>query len=333
MEKIRVGINGMGRIGRTVFRLMLDHPGIEIAGINDLLPVDTLVHLIRYDTVQGVLNRKVTAGTDHIVIGEKKIPVCHSTSPSGIPCAEWRTDVMIESSGKFKKRHELEQYLEAGAKKVLLSCPSEEEVDRTVILGVNGHELVREDRIISNASCTSNCVCSVLHVLQKEFGIVSAFLNTVHPMTNNQNLTDAGHKDLRRSRAACSNIIPTTTSAVRAIWKVMPELKDRFDGIATRVPVLDGALSELVVVLNRQSSAGEINSVFKESSETYMKGIIRYTSDPIVSSDIIGDPHSAVFDSLSTKVIGGNTAQLIAWYDNEYGYSNRITDLLIRIGR
>ncbi len=333
MEKIRVGINGMGRIGRTVFRLILDHPEIEIAGINDLLPINTLVHLIRYDTVQGVLKKPVSAGKDYIMIGEKKIPVSHSTSPGDIPCAEWYTDIMIESSGKFKKRHQLEQYLDAGVKKVLLSCPSEEEVDRTVIFGVNEQDILPEDRIISNASCTSNCVAPLLFVLQSEFGISSAFLNTVHPMTNNQNLTDSGHKDLRRSRAACANIIPTTTSAVRAIWKVMPEMKDRFDGIATRVPIIDGALSELVVVINRQSSADEVNSVFKTSSETCMKNIIRYISDPIVSSDIIGDPHSGIFDSLSTKVIGGNTVQIIAWYDNEFGYSNRLIDLIISIGR
>jgi glyceraldehyde 3-phosphate dehydrogenase len=333
MEKIRVGINGLGRIGRTSLRLLLDHPDIDIVGINDTLPAETIAHLIKFDTVQGILKSPVSVEHDDLLIGDKKIPLTHADSPANIPLKEWDVDIMIESSGRFKKRHQLQQFIDAGAGRIILSCPSEEEVDRTVILGVNDAELLPEDRIISNASCTANCVAPLLHVIEKEFGIESAFLNTVHPVTGNQSITDAGHKDLRRARAACANIIPTSSSAVRAIWKVMPGMADKFDGIATRVPVLDGALAELVVVLKNKTDINGFNETVKNSTETYMKDIIGYCSDPVVSSDIIGRPESCVFDSLSTKVIGGNTVQLIAWYDNEFGYSNRLVDLIIRIGR
>ncbi|MGD9706092.1 MAG: type I glyceraldehyde-3-phosphate dehydrogenase [Candidatus Delongbacteria bacterium] len=333
MRKIKVGINGLGRIGRTVFRLLLDHPHIEIAGINDTLSSEALTHLIKYDTVQGTLNRSVKVIGNHLVIGDTKIPLTHAGSPSEIPCREWKVDIMIESSGRFKKREQLQKFIDAGAKKVILSCPSEDEVDRTVIMGVNDKELKSGDRIVSNASCTANCVCPLLYVIDNEIGIGSAFLNTVHPVTGNQNITDSGHEDLRRSRAAGYNIIPTTTSAVKAIREVMPQLKDRFDGMATRVPVLDGALAELVIVLKKKTDISRLNRIIEKSTESYMKNIIAYCSDPVVSSDIIRRPESCVFDSLSTKVINGNTVQLIAWYDNEFGYSNRIIDLITMLGR
>ena len=333
MKKIRVGINGLGRIGRNVFRLLLDHPQIEIAGINDTLPAVTVAHLIRYDTIQGALNRSVDVIGNDLVIGGKKIPLTHEDSPSKIPCRAWNADIIIESSGRFKKREQLQQFIDAGAGKVMLSCPPEDKIDRTVIMGVNDDELKSEDKIVSNASCTANCACSLLYVIEKELGIESAFLNTVHPVTGNQNITDAGHDDLRRARAASYNIIPTTTSAVRAIREVMPVLKDRFDGMATRVPVLDGALAELVIVLKKKTNVPGLNSIIKKSTESYMKDIIAYCTDPVVSSDIVRRPESCVFDSLSTKVLNGNTVQLISWYDNEYGYSNRIIDLIIKLGR
>ncbi|HQO08832.1 MAG TPA: type I glyceraldehyde-3-phosphate dehydrogenase [Clostridiales bacterium] len=332
MKKIRVGINGLGRIGRTVLRMILEHDQIEVAGVNDLLPAETLAHLIKYDTVHGVYKSSVGYSGNTLLIGEKIIPVSHADSPSDIPCRDWKVDIVIESSGKFKKKEQLKKIIEAGAHFVILSCPSEDSLDKTVIMGVNDSELTSGHKIISNASCTSNCVCALLHVIQKEIGIESAFLNTVHPATGNQNLTDGGHSDLRRARAAYSNIIPTTSSAINAILEVMPELKGKFDGIATRVPVLDGALAEIVVVLKRKTDVSELNNIVRNSAEGYMKNIIAYCGDPIVSSDIIGRPESCIFDPLMTKVINSNTAQLISWYDNEYGYSGRIVDLIIKIG-
>ena len=333
MRKIKVAINGLGRIGRTVFRLLLENPQIEIAGINDPLPAEILAHLIKYDTVYGMLKCPVSVEKEDLIIGAKKIPLTHADSPSEIPCIEWNTQIMIESSGRFKKRHHLQQFINAGANKVILTCPSVEEVDRTVIIGVNDQAITTRDRIKSNASCTSNCVCPLLYVIENEIGIESAFMNTVHPVTGNQNITDAGHYDLRRARAAGYNIIPTTTSAVRAVWAVMPGMKEKIDGIATRVPVLDGALAELVIVLKKKTDVCGINNIIKKSSEGRMSNIISYCEEPLVSSDIIGRPESCIFDSLSTKVINGTSVQLIAWYDNAFGYSNRIVDLIIRLGR
>jgi len=328
MKKIKVGINGYGRIGKMVFRILLNHPEIEIAGINDPMPENSLLYLMKYDTVFGILNETISSGENSVIVGGHEIPVSRVTSASEIPWKKWGVDIVIDSSGKNKDRESLQQHIDAGAKKVILTCPAVSPVDKTIIIGVNENTLTDSDIIVSNASCTANCVAPLLKIINDNFGIETAFLNTVHPYTNNQQLIDSPHKDLRRGRNAGVNIIPTSSTAIKCVLEVMPELGDRFSGIATRVPVPDGALTELVIRLNSIVTITELNIVVKHSCNNSMKGIVSYCEDPVVSSDIIGNTHSCVFDSLGTKVLCGNTAQLIAWYDNEFGYSNRVVDLI-----
>jgi glyceraldehyde 3-phosphate dehydrogenase len=316
-----------------VFRILLSHPEIEIAGINDPMPENSLLYLMKYDTVFGILNETVTSGENSVIVGAQEIPVSRVTSASEIPWKKWGVDIVIDSSGKNKDRESLKQHLEAGAKKVILTCPAVTPVDKTIIIGVNENTLAENDHIVSNASCTANCVAPLLKIINDNFGIETAFLNTVHPYTNNQQLIDSPHKDLRRGRNAGVNIIPTSPTAIKCVLEVMPELGDRFSGIATRVPVPDGALTELVIRLNSIVTITELNIAVKHRSNTSMKGIVSYCEDPVVSSDIIGNPHSCVFDSLGTKVLCGNTAQLISWYDNEFGYSNRVVDLISLMSR
>lgn len=329
---IRVGINGLGRIGKVVFRILLETPDIEIVGINDLMSKETLMHLIKYDSTHGRFRGTVEAVEGGILVNSKKIAVTAFPDPADIPWRAYDTDYVIEASGFFTSRSLLQKHIEAGAKKVILSCPPKDPMDRTVVMGVNDILLGAEDCIISNASCTTNCLAPVMMVLDKELGIDRAFMNTVHPFTNNQVILDAPHKDLRRARTGGVNIIPTTSTAVEALFLVMPEMKGRFDGLAVRVPVHDGSLIELSVLLKKQTSVAEVNQLMKTASEGALRGILGYTSDPIVSSDIIGDTHSAIFDALSTRVLGGNFLQIIVWYDNETGYSNRIVDLVIKMG-
>ncbi|HPE99058.1 MAG TPA: type I glyceraldehyde-3-phosphate dehydrogenase [Bacteroidales bacterium] len=328
MKKIKVGINGYGRIGKMVFRILLNHPEIEIAGINDPMPENSLLYLMKYDTVFGILNETITAGDDSVMVGKRHIPVSRVVSPAEIPWKKWGVEVVIDSSGRNKDRESLQQHIVAGAQKVILTCPAVSPVDKTVIIGVNEHTLAAGDHIVSNASCTANCVAPLLKIISDSFGIETGFLNTVHPYTNNQQLIDSPHKDLRRGRNAGVNIIPTSSTAIKCVLEVLPELGDRFSGIATRVPVPDGALTELVLRLKSIVTITELNIAVKHSSKTSMKGIVSYINDPVVSSDIIGNPHSCVFDSLATKVINGDTVQLLSWYDNEFGYSNRVVDLI-----
>jgi len=333
MKKIRVGINGFGRIGKMVFRILLKRPDIEIAGINDPMPEKSLTYLMKYDTVYGLLNKEIKAKNNSVFIDDCEIPVSREKSASKIPWKKWDVDIVIDSSGENKERSSLQQHINAGAKKVILTCPAKSPVDKTIIIGVNEDSLSHDDNIISNASCTANCVAPLLKIINDNFGIETAFLNTVHPYTNNQQLIDSAHNDLRRGRNAGVNIIPTSSTAIKCVLEVMPELGDCFSGIATRVPVPDGALTELVIRLKSHVTVSEFNLAVKYSCNTSMKNIVSYCEDPIVSSDIIGNPHSCVFDSLSTKILCGDTVQIISWYDNEFGYSNRVVDLIYLISK
>jgi glyceraldehyde 3-phosphate dehydrogenase len=330
---IRVGINGFGRIGKLVFRLMQQREDMRVVAVNDPMLLNTLVHLLKYDSVHRIFPHKVWADeakemlyvNDH---GMRKYSFFH---PEKIPWQEHNVDIVIESSGLFLTRDMLQGHLQNGVKKVILSCPPKESLDNMVVIGVNDNTIENSQKIISNASCTTNCVAPVLKVLEENFGIDRVMMNTVHPYTNNQRVMDSPHQDLRRARCAASNIIPTTTTAISAVKQVLPYLKDKFDGYATRVPVSDGSFVELNAILNKPTSVEELNKTFQKASQTQMNGIIHYCEDPIVSSDVIGNPHSAVFDALSTRVLGGNFIQILAWYDNEFGYSSRMIDLISKI--
>jgi glyceraldehyde 3-phosphate dehydrogenase len=328
----RIGINGFGRIGKLVFRLMQENNNFEVVGINDTADINTLAHLLRYDSAHGPFQGTVEVQGESLIVNGKTILIFHENLPANIPRTMRGADIVIESSGMFLTREILLGHLESGAKKVILTCPPQNALDKTIIIGINENSLTTNDRIISNASCTANSVAPMLKVLHEKFGIVQAFMNTVHPATNNQRLIDAPHKDLRRSRTALTNIIPTTSTAIPIIIELMPFLKNRFDGLATRVPVEDGSLIEITAQLSSQVTAEEINKAFYDASNDTLKNIVQYCSDPIVSSDVIGNPHSLVFDSLLTKVLSSNFVQVIGWYDNEYGYSNRVVDLAKIIG-
>ena len=332
---ITLGINGLGRIGKLVLRLAYEHPEIEVVQINDMMDTPLMAHLIKYDSLHGPFTHRVEHNEQHIIINDKRILVTHEVSPDKIvPQGLGGVDVVVDSSGRFKTAELLSGHLRNGARRVVLSCPPDDNsIERTVVLGVNDHLLRPTDRIISNASCTTNCVAMMLKVLCDEFGFERGFMNTVHPTTNNQNLQDGYHTDPRRARCAINNIIPTTTSAIGTVERVMPELRGRFDGFATRVPVADCSFVELTAMLKHNVTADQINHAFKRYAQETLNGYLAYTEDPIVSSDITNNPHSALFDALATKVLGGNMVQLLAWYDNEFGYASRIVDLVERIGR
>lgn len=327
----KVGINGFGRIGKVVFRLLQTNSNIEVVGINDPMDLLTLVYLLKYDTIHGRFNGTVSIAENGIIVNDRFIPVSSETAPENIPWKKWGADYVVESSGLFKTKIMLAKHLQAGAKKVILSCPTDDPSIKTVVLGVNEEILTPDDVIVSNASCTANCLTPMLKVIDDAFGVETGFMNTVHPFTNNQRIIDAPHPDIRRSRAAAYNIIPTTSSAVKSLFAVMPKFKDRFDGFATRVPVADCSFVELCLNLSSDVTIEKVNNLMKIASETSCLNLIEYTEDPIVSSDIIDNPHSAVFDSLATKVIGKRFVQILAWYDNESGYSNRIVDLISKI--
>ena len=323
-----MGINGFGRIGKLVFRLLQHKPDIEIVGINDPADIVTLAHLLKYDTAHGRFDGEVAIEGESLWVNGKAIAVYHAMAPSDIPQTMHGADIVIEASGKFTTREQLVHHLESGARRVVLTCPPKGALDKTIIIGINEKTLTADDHIISNASCTANCVAPLLNVLHENFGIKSVFMNTVHPATNNQSLIDAPRTDLRRARTALTNIIPTTSTAIPVIMELMPFLVGRFDGFATRVPVDDGSLIELNAVVDRETSVEEINEVFRSVAENHLKGVMEFTRDAIVSSDIVGNAHSVVFDSLMTKVLQGNFIQIVGWYDNEYGYSNRVVDLI-----
>ncbi len=327
---IRVGINGLGRIGKLVFRLLHSSDCMQVVAVNDPMMMRAFVHLLKYDTVHGSFGRAVEVDEDRDILSveDKEIKKYSVFHPENIPWSDHQVDVVVESSGVFLTRDVLQGHLQKGVGKLILSCPPREPLDNMVVIGVNDHTLRPDQIMISNASCTTNCIAPVLKVLDEVYGIDRAFMNTVHPFTNSQNVMDAPHTDLRRARCANQNIIPTTTSAIKAVKEVMPEMIDRFDGFATRVPVSAGSFVELTALLRREATSRDINNLFYEASRGKMIGIIEYCNDPVVSSDIVGNPHSAVFDAQSTRVLGGNFVQLLVWYDNEYAYSSRLIDLI-----
>jgi glyceraldehyde 3-phosphate dehydrogenase len=329
---INVGINGFGRIGRNFFRACLTNPNINIVGINDLTPNETLAHLLKYDSILGRLGLEVTYTDDSITVDGKTIKVFSERDPANLPWASVKADVVVESTGIFTKAADAQKHITAGAKKVIISAPATDE-DITIVMGVNHLQYDgSKHNIISNASCTTNCLAPMAKVLQDNWGIVKGLMTTIHAYTNDQPILDFPHKDLRRARAAALNMIPTSTGAAKAISLVMPELKGKLDGYAMRVPVPTGSATDLTVELAKEATAAEINAAMKAAAEGPLKGYLSYTEDPIVSSDIVTDPSSCVFDSGLTKVIG-NQVKVVGWYDNEWGYSNRLVDLIDYVGK
>ena len=326
---MRIAINGFGRIGRNVFRVLHQrYSDVEVVAINDITDPETLAHLLKYDSVHGPFAGTVRVGKDWISVDGRKVQVSAERDPAKLPHAENKIDFVVESTGRFTSRADCAKHLDAGAKRVLLTVPAKDEIDAMVVLGVNEGALKPSDRIISNASCTTNCVAPMAKVLHDAFGIVHGLMTTVHAYTNDQQLLDLPHKDLRRARAAAVNIIPTTTGAARAVGKVIPELKGKLDGFALRVPVPDGSVTDLVVTVSREVTVEEVNAAFQAAAKKPLKGILEYSTDPLVSSDIVRNPASAILDSLSTMVMEKRLVKVVAWYDNEWGYSNRVVELM-----
>ena len=333
---VNVAINGFGRIGRAVFRIIATRPGSEIrvVAINDLADDDILAYLLEYDSVMGRFDQEVIVADGVMKVGPHEIKMLMERDPAQLPWAELGVDIVIESTGVFRSRAKLQQHVDAGAKRVILTVPSQDKIDQTVVLGVNDEELGADDIIVSNASCTTNCLVPLVKVLDDNFGIVKGVMTTFHAYTNDQVLADVPHKDLRRSRAATENIIPTTTGAAKAVGEVLPNLEGKLDGIAMRVPVPDGSTVDFVVELSKNVTVEEVNAAVKAAAESGpMVGILEYTEDPIVSTDIIGNPHSSIFDAAGTQVLGGNLVRVMSWYDNEWGYSNRVVDLIERLAQ
>lgn len=324
---VKVGINGMGRIGRAYLRYALDHPDIEVVAVNDVIDGSAIAGLLRYDSTFGPLGRPVEVEDSALIIDGRKIAVTAVRDPSQLRWAEHGADIVIEATGKFKSRAAAAAHLQAGASKVLISAPGKD-VDATIVMGVNEDSYrADEHQVISNASCTTNCVAPMVKVLQEAFGIEQGYMTTVHAYTNDQNILDAPHKDPRRARSAAVNIIPTTTGAARAVGMVLPEIAGRLDGVALRVPVVDGSLVDLAVLLEREVSAAEVNDAFRAAAETGpLAAFLRFSDEPIVSCDVIGDPASCVFDSALTQA-SGRFAKVFGWYDNEWGYTCRLADL------
>ncbi|TAH39386.1 MAG: type I glyceraldehyde-3-phosphate dehydrogenase [Planctomycetota bacterium] len=329
---VRVGINGFGRIGRNVFRVLHQRAkDFEVAAVNDITDAKTLAHLLKYDSVQGRFPGQVDSVADGFVVDGRKVQVLAVKDPAQLPWKALGVDIVIESTGIFTTREACEKHLAAGAPKVILTVPPKDAVDNMVVLGVNDDTLRPEHRIVSNASCTTNCLAPMARVLHERFGVRRGFMTTVHAYTNDQNVLDLPHKDLRRARAAALNIIPTTTGAARAVGKVLPALKGKLDGYSLRVPVPCGSVVDLVAELERPAGIEQVNAAFKEAAgQKGYKGILEYSEDPLVSSDIVGNSHSCIFDAQSTMVIEG-MVKVVGWYDNEWGYSNRVVDLAARM--
>ena len=325
---IRIAINGFGRIGRHVFKAMSKRPEFEVVVINDLSDAKTLTHLLKYDSIYGRFQGTIAVKEGAFVVNGKDVKVIAEKDPTKLPWAQHNIDFVVESTGVFTKRSDLEKHLAAGAKKVVLTAPPKEPVDAVVVMGVNEDKLKKEHKIFSNASCTTNCLAPLTKILNDNFGIIRGLMTTIHAYTNDQSVTDLIHKDLRRARAAAINIIPTSTGAAKAIGEVIPELVGKLNGVAVRVPVPTGSLVDLVVDLKRETTPADINKAFKAAAEGRMKGVLEYTEDPIVSTDIIGDTHSCIFDALSTMVIDKTQVKVFGWYDNEWAYSYRIADII-----
>lgn len=325
--KTRIAINGFGRIGRNVFRLLLNHPTIEVVAINDIADTKTMAHLVKYDSIHGVLQESVSFSNDSITIFKNNYLFFHESNIENLDWKSLNIDIVIESTGKFKSFDDINQHILAGAKKVILSAPSEVEQIKTVVLGVNQHILDGSETIISNASCTTNNAAPMLKIIQELCGIEQAYITTVHSYTTDQSLHDQPHKDLRRARGAAQSIVPTTTGAAKALTKIFPELERKIGGCGIRVPVADGSLTDITFNVKREVSIDEINLAFKKAAETNLKGILEYTEDPIVSVDVIGNQNSCIFDAQLTSVID-KMVKIVGWYDNEIGYSSRIIDLI-----
>ncbi len=328
---VKVAINGFGRIGRSILRLGFGKSDIEFIAINDLTDPRTLAHLLKYDSVHGRFSRSVEARDEALIVDGKEIKVLAERDPANLPWGDMGVEVVVESTGRFRKKEDASKHLEAGARKVIISAPSKGGEISSVVLGVNEDALDRGDDIIDNASCTTNCLTPVVRVLNDRFGIKRGVMTTIHGYTSDQNLLDGPHTDLRRARAAAVNILPTTTGAAAATGKVIPELQGKLDGMAIRVPVADGSLVDLVVELEREVTREEVNSAMREASEGYLKDILEYCEEPLVSTDIIGNRASSIFDAGATMVIGGSMVKVLSWYDNEIGYSMRMVDLLTMI--
>ena len=328
---MKVAINGFGRIGRLTFRNLLQNENVEVVAINDLTDNDTLAHLLKYDSAHGRFPGEVSVEGESITVNGQKIAALSERDPEKLPWGDMGVDIVLESTGIFRDEAGAGKHLTAGAKKVIISAPAKGGI-KTIVLGVNDDTLTGEEKILSNASCTTNCLAPMAKVLHESFGgIQKGFITTIHAYTADQRLQDAPHSDLRRARAAAINIVPTTTGAAKAVGLVLPDLKGRLDGNAVRVPTITGSITDLTCVLGREVTAEEVNQAMKKASEGPMKGILEYTEDPIVSSDIIGNPHSSVFDALSTNV-NGNMVKVLSWYDNEAGYSARTADLIAKVG-
>ncbi len=331
MAKIKVAINGFGRIGRIAFRALLQKDNVEVVAINDLTDTKTLAHLLKYDSIHGKFPGEVSADDNSLTVNGQKLLVFAEKEPAKLPWGAHNIDVVLESTGRFVEKTAAQGHITAGAKKVVISAPAKGGVP-TVVLGVNDETLSNEESIVSNASCTTNCLAPMAKALDDAFGIETGFITTVHAYTADQRIQDAPHKDLRRARAAATSIIPTTTGAAKAVGLVLPHLAGKLDGIAMRVPLNDGSLTDFTFKAKREVTAEEVNAALKAAAEGPMKGILEYTEDPIVSIDIVGNPHSCIFDAQLTSV-SGNLVKVVGWYDNEAGYSNRVADLIERLGK
>ncbi len=328
---VKIGINGFGRIGRLVLRVVHQRDDVDVLAINDITDAKTLAHLLKYDSVHGKFPGKVEARGDSLIVDGREIRVFAERDPEKLPWKDLGVEIVVESTGIFRKKDQIAKHLNAGAGKVLLSVPAKDEIDATIVLGVNDDDLKPEHKIVSNASCTTNCLAPVARVLHESFGIKSGLMTTIHAYTNDQRILDAPHSDLRRARAAAVSMIPTTTGAAKAVGKVIPALNGKLNGMAVRVPTSDASMVDLVVDLEKKATIEDVNGAMKKYADGPMKGVLEFCEDPIVSVDIIGNPHSSIFDSLATMTIGDNLVKILSWYDNEMGYSCRMVDLLVRM--
>lgn len=332
MAKIKVAINGFGRIGRLTFRSLITNPEIEVVAINDLTDAPTLAHLLKYDSVHRKFNGTISVEGNTLVVNGQKIVVLAEKDPAKLPWADHKIDVVLESTGRFVDSEGAGKHLTAGARKVIISAPAKGDNIRTVVLGVNDADITATDAILSNASCTTNCLAPMAKAIDDAFGIEKGYITTIHAYTQDQSLQDAPHKDLRRARAAAYSIVPTSTGAAKAVGLVLPHLKGKLDGSAMRVPIPDGSLTDLTVILKKEATASEINAVVKKAADTYLKGILEYNEEEIVSIDIVGNPHSCIFDAPLTTT-NGTMAKVVGWYDNEMGYSTRTAELIAKVGK
>lgn len=329
---IKVGINGFGRIGRSIFRILSDREDIEVVAINDIFENDALAYLLKFDTIMGTFDKEVKHDDEAMYVDGTKVLMTNEREPANLRWSELGVDVVVEATGIFRTRADLAKHTGAGAKRVLLTVPPADSIDAMVVIGVNDDQLTIKHQLVSCASCTTNCLAPIAKILDDSFGIEHGLMTTVHAYTNDQRLADVPHKDLRRSRAAAENVIPTTTGAARAVGKILPHLEGKLDGMAARVPVADGSLVDLVVRLREAPSVEQINAAVREAANGPMKAVVEYNQDNVVSSDIVGNPHSSIFDALLTQSQEDGFARVVSWYDNEWGYSNRCVDLIHRLG-